>query len=123
MKTLDFDKFMQEKNHETITVTVFGKNYLVPAKIPAIVPVMMARSEASDDKQLATKMVMRAADAMFGANAVDEMCANGMSAEGLAELIQRLFAKINGDNDENESEEYTDEESRKTASNGGNAKK
>ena len=53
-KILDFDKFISEKKKETITVTVLGKDYPVSMEIPAIVPVMMARAEASLDQQQST---------------------------------------------------------------------
>lgn len=124
-KVLNFDKFIQEKNRETIDVTVLGKTYKVAAEIPAIVPVMMARSEATDDKQLATRMVMRAADAMFGKDAVNEMCDNGLSAANLADLVQRLFEQINTANtdDDDESEELSDDDNYKAARGGKNSKK
>ena len=114
-KVLNFDQFMQEKNNDVIEVTVLGHTYEVPAEIPAIVPVMMARAENSTDQQHATKMVMRAADAMFGTKAVDEMCANGISASSLVTLMEQLFQKINSpvDDENDDSEEYTDEDSRK----------
>ena len=123
-KVLDFDKFMSEKKHETIDVTVFGKTYEVPAVVPAIVPVMMARAELSSDPQQSTTMIMRAADVMFGSDAVDEMCCSGMSAANLATLVQQLFAKINGtDAEDDEAEELTDEDSRKQTGEGKRAKK
>ena len=117
-------QFMKEKNREKIQVEVLGCTYYVTSQIPALVPVMMARAENADDQQLATKMVMRAADAMFGAEAVDEMCNNGIAASELAELVQQLFKMINGtEDDDDDSQELTDEDSRKTVDSGSNAKK
>ena len=123
-KVLNFDQFMSEKNKETIDVQVYGKTYKVPMEIPAIVPVMMARAESALDSQQSTKMVMRAADAMLGAEAVDELCCKGMSASDLSSLVQQLFKKINGaDEDEDEAEEVSDEDSRKQTGEGKRAKK
>lgn len=124
-KVLNFDKFMSEKKMETIAVTVGGKVYDVPAQIPAIVPVMMARAEASLDPQQSTKMIMRAADAMFGSANVDEMCSKGLSASDLANLVQQLFKEINegSSDDEDESEEVSDEDSRVQTGEGKRAKK
>lgn len=111
-KTLDFDKFLSEKNKETLDVTVFGKVYRVPLMIPAIVPVMMARSEENLDQNESTKMVYRAADALFGEDAVNEMCAKGMSGKDMAELVQSVFNIINGKEDEDdEAQELSDEDS------------
>lgn len=111
-KTLDFDKFLSEKNKETLDVTVFGKVYRVPMMIPAIVPVMMARSEENLDQNESTKMVYRAADALFGADAVNEMCAKGMAGKDMAELVQSVFNIINGKEEEDdEAQELSDEDS------------
>ena len=113
-KILDFDKFIRERTQETMTVTVFGKDYEVPMQIPALVPVMMARAEMSMDATASTQMIMRAADAMFGKDAVDEMCFNGLSAKDLALLVEKLFAAINGadEDDEGDVQEVSDEDSR-----------
>lgn len=124
-KTIDFDKFIREKQKETIDVKVFGKTYKVPMEIPATVPVMMARAEEAMDGQQSTRMVMRAADAMFGSANVDEMCRNGMSAEDLATLVKRLFSEINGggEDEDDETEELTDDSSKKQTGEGKKAKK
>lgn len=123
-KVLNFDKFIQEKNKETIDVTVFGKVYTVKAEVPAIVPVMMARAESESDQQAATKAIIRAADSMFGTKAIDEMCANGISSTALSELVQKLFLMINGaDATDDESEELDDSDSRVAAPNTGKGKK
>ena len=37
-KILNFDNFMAEKKKETISVTVMGKEYVVPMEIPARYP-------------------------------------------------------------------------------------
>ena len=121
-KVLNFDKFIEEKNNETIEVTVYGKKYTVLSRIPASVPVMMARAENEMDGQLATKLVMKAADAMFGTEAVNEFCDNGMSANELSNLVQRLFSMINGKDDDDESEELSDDDGKKPTRNR-NAKK
>lgn len=121
-KVLDFDKFMSEKNQEYIDVTVFGKVYKVESRIPAIVPVMMARAENTSDGQVATKLVMKAADSMFGSEAIDEFCNQGMSAAELSSLVTKVFSIINGSESDDESEELSDEDSR-TATKGGRARK
>ena len=89
-KVLNFDKFMSEKKKETITVTVFGKDYKVPGEIPAIVPVMMARSEEAMNDDASVQLVMKAADILFGKEAVNEICAKGMSAADLANCTARV---------------------------------
>lgn len=123
-KVLNFDQFIQEKNKETIDVTVFGKVYTIKAEVPAIVPVMMARAESESNQQAATKAIIRAADAMFGRAAIDEMCEKGISSNALSEMVQRLFLMINGnDAGDDDSEELDDSDSRVAAPNKGKVKK
>lgn len=115
-KILDFDLFMREKKHETMTVKLFGENYEIPMEVPAIVPVLMARAEMSMDEQQNTVMIMRAADAMFGAETVDKLCAKGMTSRELAALVMKLFSEFSGVNTEDDDvQEVDDEDSRVTA--------
>ncbi len=112
-KVLNFDLFMQEKEKKSLDVVVFGDKYTVPMEIPAIVPVMMARAEEGANENEGTKAVMLAADALFGKENVTKMCRKGISASDLATLVQQVFAQINGtDQDEDDTEELSDEESR-----------
>lgn len=120
-RTLDFDKFMQEKQGDTIEVKLYGKTYTVKAEIPAMVPILMARSEEAADQQVQFKLVFKAADAMLGTQAVNEICDKGISTNDLAKLVKMLFDMINGVDEDEETEELTDEDSRKAI--GGKRKK
>ena len=123
-KVLNFDQFMSEKKQETIAVTVYGKEYVVPAQVPAIVPVMMARAERTKNPVDNTRMTMYAADALLGNDTVNELCDKGMSGQDLANLVTLLFQKINGpDDEEEEEEELTDEDSRTPVAGGKSEKK
>lgn len=123
-KVLNFDQFMAEKKQETIDVTVFGKVYTVPASIPAIVPVMMARAERTKNPVDNVRMTMYAADALLGNETVNELCEKGMGGQELANLVEMLFEKIQGSEDEDdEAEELSDEDSRTPVSGGKSEKK
>ena len=114
-KIIQFDLFMNEKNHDTITIkNIFGRDITVRAEIPAIVPVMIARAENMKDANEQTRMIMRAADGFLGPATVDELCTKGMTAEQLVQLMLKLFAIING-GDEGDEEELSDEDSRRAA--------
>jgi len=112
---LDFDLFLKEKEHKTLTVRILGEEYSIPATIPAIVPLKMARAERLRDNGLRnaeyTRLIFEAADAMFGQQQVDRF-ADRISAQDLAVLIQKCFERINGGADAQEGEELTDEQSR-----------
>lgn len=117
-KVLEFDTFMQEVKGENLTVRVGGKDYSVPPKIPAIVPLMMARAEKLADQSSRnaaySKMIFTAADALFGEKAMTEICESGMTVDMLSLLVQKTFALINGveDFDEEDGQELSDEDSR-----------
>ena len=113
-KLLNFDLFMQEHEKRTMDVQVLGDVYTISMEIPAIVPIMMARAEETMSPADSTRMVMRAADAMFGTENVNKMCSKGMTAKNLAQLVEKLFGEINaGDEDEDdEVQELDDEDSR-----------
>lgn len=113
-KVIDFDRFIREKNEETVTVKVLGEEIQVKAEIPAIVPVMMARAENANDPAMQTRMLMKAADFMLGAENVDMLCNKGLGGKELALLMEQLFAAINGDDEDDEVQELTDEDSRVT---------
>ena len=90
-RVLDFDNFMAEKNEEPIVVRVYGEEYKVKPEIPAIVPVMMARSNEEMSETDASRMVLRAGDILFGKKAIDHFCEMGMSVENLGSLIRTVF--------------------------------
>ena len=92
---LDFDLFLRETRREPLEVHVYGQSIPVPPAIPALVPVMMARSEHMQDSEAAA-LVVKAADALFSREKVDWMCDMGMSTEDLAELVQQTFRLIEG---------------------------
>ncbi|MBR6029223.1 MAG: hypothetical protein IKP40_09025 [Clostridia bacterium] len=125
-RTLNFDNFIMEKDREPVYVTVFGKEYPVRPEIPAIVPVQLARAglKASDDVSEGDSAMnlIRAGDIMLGREAMDEICAKGLSTADLGALIMKLFELVNGTSvDGDESEELDDESGLEAA--GGKAKK
>ena len=116
-KTLNFDKFIEEKNLEPMEITVRGRVYEVAPKIPAIVPIMMARAEEELSTADTNRLVLRAADALFGKKAIDQMCADGLAVDEVGTLVQKVFSMINGDDDgDNDEQELTDEDSKVSVS-------
>lgn len=116
-KVLNFDLFMSEMRQETVLVVVHGKTYEVPAKIPAIVPLTMARAEKLADQSSRNaayvNAIFTAADALFGEKQMNAICAQGLSVDQLSALVQKTFNLINGvEEDDGEAAELTDEDSR-----------
>ena len=109
-RTLNFDNFMMEKKEDPIEVTVFGEVYKVKPEVPAIVPVMMARSNEEMSEADASMMVLRAGDIMFGKNNIEKFCEKGMSVNDLGLLIRKVFDMINGTGlDDDDTETLSDE--------------
>lgn len=110
-RVLNFDKFMNEKKHEYITVTVFGKDYKVKNEIPAIVPIMLARAGEDANNSDVGLAMMKAGEIMFGKEAVDEICEAGASVEQLSQLFKMVFQMVSGqdiDGDDMDEAEYDD---------------
>ncbi|MBQ8093376.1 MAG: hypothetical protein IJ242_07365 [Clostridia bacterium] len=112
--TLDFDLFLQEKERRTLPVRILGEIYEIPAVIPAIVPLKMARAERMRDHEARnaeySRLIFEAADALFGPDQLESFAAH-LSAQDLALLIQKCFERMNGAVPE-EGETLTDEDSR-----------
>ncbi|NLI05381.1 MAG: hypothetical protein GX483_09005 [Actinomycetaceae bacterium] len=125
---LNFDKFIEEKEEDFITVTVYGVDYKVKKFIPAVVPIMMARADRAktdvEKSKLNTNMVMYSMDALFGPKAVDEICSKGLETKELTTLVSKVFAMINGkyEDEDDETEEISDDDNMVEKS-GGKAKK
>lgn len=110
-RILNFDNFMAEKDEEPIIVRVYGEEYKVKPEIPAIVPVMMARSNEEMSEGDASRMVLRAGDILFGEENINKFCKNGMSIENLGSLIRQVFDMINGKSvDDDDAETLSDED-------------
>lgn len=121
-KTINFDKFLAEKEREQIKVMFRGREYVIASEIPAFAPIMLARGEQMNQSDgTAQVVIFKAIDSIFGKEAVDQMCADGASAKELIQLMQKIFAVINGVDDD-DSEELSDEDSVRAA-NKGNGKK
>ena len=108
-QTLDFDRFLAEREKQYITVCVYGKEYRVKREIPAIVPIMLARAGEDGGAELAGRALLQASEMMIGREAVDAFCRQGMSADELGALIERTFALITGGETESAAEVLEDD--------------
>jgi len=121
MKTLEFDRFLEETRQEQLQVVVRGQTFTCPLRLPALVPLRMARAQQMEnDERRETEyrnLVFEAADQLFGPREMDRICALGLSAQEVALLIQKVFEVING-REEPEGEELSDEDSRRSVRGG-----
>lgn len=91
---LDFDRFLAEKQKEYLSVRVDGRVYRVQRAIPALLPVLLARADAEQDRAGTGRVLMQLGDAMFGRKAIDGFCRAGMTAEELNRLIEQTLTAI-----------------------------
>ena len=123
-KMLDFDRFLQEKNKERLSIKVYGKEYTFPPAMPAMVPLRLGRAADEMDSILETKITIQALDSLLGKDNVDELCQKGMTVPEFRLLAKKVFGMINGTlhvDDEDGAQEMSDEDSRRPV--GGNKAK
>lgn len=98
----NFDKFIAELKHETASFAMFGKTYTFEKKMPAVIPLQLAKYGDEDD--IPPRIIFQAARQIFGENTVKELEAHpAFSLDVLTELIRWAFDVING-KDESEEE-------------------
>lgn len=91
----DFDAQFAEMRHETVEFRLFGKMYTIEKRMPAFVPLEMARME--DDDKLDNRMVFRAAVSIFGEKNLREWEKDPrFTVEVLGSMVKWAFEAING---------------------------
>lgn len=106
----NFDAMIAEMNHETIAFTMFGKTYEIEKRMPATVPLELARYE--DEDNVPNGVLFRAANNIFGRETLRELCAHPQfTVDVLSELLKWAFDAINGkEEDAREMEEMTEDD-------------
>ena len=91
----NFDAMISEMNHETIAFQIFGKTYEIEKRMPALIPLELARYD--DDAAIPLRVLFRAARSIFGEDTLNELCKHPeFSADVLSKLIAWAFDAING---------------------------
>jgi len=107
-KFFDFDRQFSEMRHDTVTLHVFSKDYTIPARIPAIVPLEMSRLEDADG--VPSKVMIKISRVMFGDTVLDEWAAHAdFTIDRLFEITTATFKLINGEDPDDEPEEVTED--------------
>lgn len=105
----DFDAQFAEMNKETITFKFFGKEYTIPATIPAVLPLELSRYD--DSEGVPPKLMFKVVRIMFGEDTLNEWCENrDFTIEKLGEIVRVVFLKINGEDDATETEGVTEDD-------------
>lgn len=97
----NFDAMLAQMKHETIPFQIFGKNYEIKKRIPAVVVLEMARHEESE--AIPNKVLIEAGMQIFGKAIMDDLCKHeDFSVDVLSEMIKWAFEVINGTEEEPE---------------------
>ena len=92
-----FDSFISEMKHETASFEMFGKTYEFEKRMPALIPLELARYD--DEEDIPPNIMFRAAYVIFGKATIDDLCKHpGFDTEVLNELLKWAFVVINGKN-------------------------
>ena len=94
---LDFDAFLREAEKTMMKIRVLGKEYEVKPELPALIPMKLARAQEGMSEEETVRMYLQSADAIFGKEAIDEMCEKGLTTPELAELVKQTVALIRGE--------------------------
>lgn len=103
-----FDSFISEMQHETVSFEMFGKTYEFEKRMPALVPLELAKYDT--DAVIPRAVLNRAALQIFGEKTLSDLCAHpAFTIDVLDELIRWAFQVINGIG-ETESIEVTEDD-------------
>lgn len=90
-----FDSFISEMKHETASFEMFGKTYEFEKRMPATLPLELARYD--DEEGIPTRILAKSAYAIFGKATIDELCKHpDFDFKVLNELLKWAFDVING---------------------------
>lgn len=95
----DFDQHMAAVNKEHLTLHLFGKDYTIPATMPAIVPLELARFD--DGEPVPPRAMVKIARVLFGDKTLDEWeMHRDFTVDLLGEVIKETFKLINGEEED-----------------------
>ncbi len=104
----DFDDMLRETQYDTVTIRVYGKDYSIPARMPAIIPLLMARHEG--DPIMTRKVSLFSAEKLFGDQTILEWTANpDFTLEHLDAILRETFVLIYGPPDAEPEEQIEDD--------------
>ena len=118
-KLKDFDQAWKEKEEKGYPFKVKGKEYLLPASIPAkcMLEALRMEKEYGGDAAIPLKETIPLAIDVIGKDQVDEMLADGITVEELNDILEWAYKTLNpveeGDSGNVETETETEKETEK----------
>lgn len=84
----DFDKFFNEMNKKSpITITLYGRDWELPADLPASTMLVAIDSAKEGNTELTHAKQMELAMDMLGRSNVEEWCKNGMTMPQIESIM------------------------------------
>ena len=100
-KFRDFDEFFLESTKDSaLSIKLFGKEYNLPAVIPASIMLETLRMARTGVKVMEERKQMEMAFAILGEENVIEWCEKGISMQKLGEIMKWATKEISENNNE-----------------------
>jgi len=86
----DFDAAWAESVSAPLSVKVFGKTYILPAKLPAKVVISIARAKIgrANNEDVPLEMIMEMLEPFFGAKTLDTWLEEGIDVDQLGDVFK-----------------------------------
>lgn len=86
----DFDAAWSESTSAPLSVKVFGTTYILPAKLPAKVVIVIARAKVgrANNEDVPLEMVMEMLEPFFGAKTLDTWLEQGIDIDQLGDVFK-----------------------------------
>ena len=94
----DFDAMWSERESQTISIRVVGRDYDISGKLPASVALRIARMRSSggDNAVMSNVDVSEMAEMVLGKINLDQMLADGIDFDQLGDVLQYIVGVMSG---------------------------
>ena len=85
----DFDQWDSERKAEPITFKIRGKTYILPANLPAVIPIraMRLQKQYGSEANVPQGEMMDIALSLFGDEQLERLLGSGVDVDALAEIV------------------------------------
>lgn len=92
----DIDALLAEQTADTITIRVFGEDWQLPAALPAIIPLLLARwvADGREADDLTNAECLLFAEALVPGEILDEWKRRGLTVDQLDPIISAIVSEI-----------------------------
>lgn len=98
---IDFDEFFAEASEQSdIVIKLFGKEYFIPADMPASIILETYKIAESGEEELTEAKQMELAFGMLGKENVEEWCSKGLTVRKLGKIMKWVMSQATAEVEE-----------------------